>query len=455
MAQRAVEEALTETETERAELQPLLERVVPRVLNELNITEITKDVAKLIKILKCQSQFNSPLFVSHGMDHSFRVAEYGLQIYKQSPIFEEALERQLGEKYKETVILTCLLHDVGYIEYEYDNQNHVKNDRISECLSEFRCECAGCGINEEYFRELKFLHAKLGATWIERSLKELPNSKYIIHTVENHNSDSKGSQTRYEPSQHGKLCSLTEGYSRAYLPCSVNENPLLSLLRIADNLDITRTRLSLEQRATEFISFQRFVAQGEKYSQAEKQTVIKDILEKNPDCRPDIVKHLVERTNEHEFKFQYSNWIWESATIGYEEGPFIFTLRCETVHLVKSNPLSFTNNIEPALFQFKRMIESFKTIKVNERDEETIDKKIYVTIIVKDEDYDESSESGIYSCELAYIFDNLKHWEEASFHSLGGGRILKGKRNKIKRKKKNKSRKKKKRRKRSRKSKRI
>ena len=364
--------------------------------------------------MKCQSKFNSPLFVSHGIDHSFRVAEYAIQIYNKSPLFLAALQDKLGVKYKETTILTCLLHDVGYIEYEYDQGDPQLNAEISTCLSEFKCECDGCGINSSNKRKFKYLHAKLGAEWIKKAFPDSDIFSAAATAVEYHNSDSI-SDSKYDPNKHGKLCSLDTEYSRPYLACSVDTHPLLSLLRIVDNLDITSSRLSAEQRDHIFIQFQKDMAEGIHYTEEDKIKKISEITRNDPNLREEVVSLLVINTNEHEFKFQYSNWIWSKVTIDVpQDKSYILSLECETINVEGNEQLSFKNNVKAGIFQFERMIDSFKSIKLTESDTGTIEDKIYVTI------HDRGRE---YASSLIDIFSTFQHIEVTEGFNLMGGYI--------------------------------
>ena len=57
----------------------------------------------LWQVIKLQARYNSPLFASHGIDHSIRTAYYMQKIWP---------------KCTPPMMWTALLHDVGYSEYD-------------------------------------------------------------------------------------------------------------------------------------------------------------------------------------------------------------------------------------------------------------------------------------------------------------------------------------------------
>jgi hypothetical protein len=65
-----------------------LDRIVDMIFDKLSLDETKRD--KIINVLFCQSKYNSPLFVSHGMDHSLRVCKYGLELVGSS-VFKKFL----------------------------------------------------------------------------------------------------------------------------------------------------------------------------------------------------------------------------------------------------------------------------------------------------------------------------------------------------------------------------
>jgi hypothetical protein len=237
-----------------------LDRIVDMIFDKLSLDETKRD--KIINVLFCQSKYNSPLFVSHGMDHSLRVCKYGLELVGSS-VFKKFLVEKYPDNYEETMLICLLLHDIGYIEYE-NSAEYNDDEDYYQCLCQF---CEDCdketvntyGIEKTFFRKFKFLHAAMGEGWLKLNIEDTINIDDIKYAVLHHNSDSN-KNTEYDPTIHGRTCSIKNKFARPYITCSIEESPLLAILRIADNLDLVRGRLSIEQLDKDFIMFQKNVS---------------------------------------------------------------------------------------------------------------------------------------------------------------------------------------------------
>lgn len=389
----------------------------------------------LWKILMYQARFNSPLFASHGVDHSMRVAQYAITLMETpQSIFYPSFQDPIDQL---TMIWTALLHDVGYIELELcqpkgnqtehaaerdpdtqetmcpygDSQDSLESmdpddsgpcaiyrpppqAEIRELLCESKsgnltdrcdsCTCAELGLYAGTYRKLKYLHAHLGrnlvALYLQPLVTMLPESKreIMLEAIEVHNADSDTPGLGYIPDMHGRLYSIGEStLASSYRPASVEESPILALLRLTDNLDMTQARLSPEQRCPELIRFQlKYSVLDREPTEGEVEETLHDIQETDEEgtlCMK-TMRLLLEGTNPREFQFQYSNWIIERLDIHLESDKI--GLLPDFVELLEGDSLHVNNHGRESMFQFTRLLESMSSITYRG---EPLEKYVYLS----------------------------------------------------------------------------
>ena len=310
----------------------------------------------LWQVIKLQARYNSPLFASHGIDHSIRTAYY---------------MQKLWPRCTPAMLWTALLHDVGYSEYDICPQCQEKIERIRPYVCSNGCNVP-TGIYPEFYRANKFLHARLGGNMVSFILKQYPrlfseeDTAMIVQAIRVHNSDSNENQL-YQPRLHGTLLTIgRHNIRRQYVPVHFFQNKCLALLRIADNLDITRARLTKEKRAIFIVLYQRFIEKNPDIALAKRLASIKRLLRKYPpQGNSNILTDIVTNTTEKEFKFTYSLWILRQIYfVRIDWSKNIFDLAIQ-IHSTDISELKFENNIPVALYQFKRMYEAFQSIWIN------------------------------------------------------------------------------------------
>ena len=309
----------------------------------------------LWQVIKLEARYNSSLFASHGIDHSIRTAYYMQKIWPDCT---------------PTMMWAALLHDVGYSEYDICPNCQRKIDQIRPYVCSNGCNTPS-GIRPEYYRANKFLHAHLGANMVASVLKQYPrlfsksDAEMIINAIRVHNADSHSDQL-YQPRLHGTLLTIGQhNIRRRYIPVHFFTNRCIALLRIADNMDITRARLTLENKLDAIVLYQREINKNPKVDRLKlwRRLIVEHGIHGNSDTWASIK----ENTTEHEFKFTYSLWILKKLSfeqVNFSKSIFNMVVKIQTT---KIKELMFENNIQAGLYQFKRMYDAFKSIWIKLR----------------------------------------------------------------------------------------
>ena len=307
----------------------------------------------LWQVIKLQARYNSPLFASHGIGHSIRTAYY---MWKLWPAITPVL------------LWAALLHDVGYSEYDICSQCQDRIDRIRPYVSS---NAEPTGIYPEFYRANKFLHAQLGANMVSSILNQYPRlfskgeTATIVNAIRYHNSDSHSKQL-YQPKIHGTLLTVGQhDIHRHYVPVHFFQDKCLALLRIADNLDITRARLTLEKKSIAVVLYQRKIAHDDNVNRLALWGQY--TLQYPPQGRSEILTTIATKTTAQEFKFTYSLWIIKHLHfVQINWSNYVFDLAV-TLYTTPIEALTFQNNLTAALYQFKRMYDAFKSIWIHRK----------------------------------------------------------------------------------------
>ncbi len=196
---------------ERASFQAQLAKAIPD--KPAAVEKLVTDIWKLIKIQDVKDT-HLP-FTPHGWKHTFDVAKLQRKIYRDSPALRKALISQYGSEAKALAVLdlVALMHDVGYgalKEGESKGRHAIRSGEL------FQAQIAK--------------HAKRTLGLSDKQVKD------IFLAIERHGADKKGKP----------------GYMEASL-----DNPLLFVIRLADNLDSSINRLRKIQTNPIFIEAMR------------------------------------------------------------------------------------------------------------------------------------------------------------------------------------------------------
>tara|TARA_B100000780_G_scaffold268026_1_gene225624 strand:- start:249 stop:1403 length:1155 start_codon:yes stop_codon:yes gene_type:complete len=309
----------------------------------------------LWQVVKLQARFNSSTFASHGIGHAIRTVQYMHTIWPSCTT---------------AMLWAALLHDVGYSEYDICRNCQGRVERIQPYVCSKGCNTP-TGIYPDFYRANKFLHAELGANMIGSILNQYPrlfskkDATMIIHAIRAHNADSHSRQL-YKPRIHGTLLTIGQhNIQRKYIPVHFFKDKCLALLRIADNLDITRSRLTQEKSSIAVLMFQKKVSINSNISHL--ATFGQYVLQYPPSGNPKILASIFKGTTAQEFKFTYSLWIIKQLHFIHVDWSIpVFDLSI-TIHTTKITQLAFENNLPVALYQFKRMYDAFKSVWVGLR----------------------------------------------------------------------------------------
>ena len=338
------------------------------IVNDTNKVE-WDEYLPLWRALKLQARYNSPIFTSHGLGHSMQTASIMDQLLCNSYYLFET-----NQKITRNMILwTGLLHDLGYSEYDLCQQGNC--EEMKQRLTPFLggdCNLDATGLLDEAYHNKKFLHAQLGANMLQHIFLTSPRlfspaiQTLILEAVRKHNTDSPA-QTRYDPHIDGTFMSMKDVcLKRTYDKVDITANPLLALLRIADNLDISNKRLTPDQHSLIVILYQRWLHKHPHATPREKKHEwgrISDLYQ----CKPSLsLRVLFQKSQPTDFMFTYSSWIIYSCNlISYSWNKLRPYFEIE-IQLYKSpvKELSYMYNWNAAIYQLKRLYEAFKSISI-------------------------------------------------------------------------------------------
>ena len=341
------------------------------IIHNVNVTNKVEwdEYLPLWRALKLQARYNSPIFTSHGLGHSMRTASIMDQLLCESYYLFETNQKIT----RNMVLWTGLLHDLGYSEYDLCQQGNC--EEMKQRLAPFLCgDCKldATGLFEEAYHDKKFLHAQLGANMLKHIFLTSPRLFYsnvktqILEAVQKHNSDSLA-KTQYDPDKDGTLMSIHDMcLERKYNRVNMATNPLLAMLRIADNLDISNVRLTPDQHSVILILYQKWYHKHPRATSREKKNKWAHICELYQ-CDPSLsLRVLFQKSKPTDFVFTYSSWIIYSCKLVHYSWDHVQPYFEIDIELYKSpiKELSHIYNWNAALYQLKRIYEAFKSIYI-------------------------------------------------------------------------------------------
>ena len=400
----------------------------------------------LWELIAYQHQLNAPIFTSHGLDHSIRTTKYMLDIlYGSDEHFYYNLENttpntiwydSLTEIYPKldlqgivnSVTWCGLLHDIGYVELELCQLDHVdknntgaikaaikkrndwfkrmkpklctKDNKTKSCANDscFDSQLLGVGIENKHtnksdtskaYQKSKFIHAYLGENMAKLNIHNLlrqDSKDNILSAIGTHNYDSRGTPTKYSTDiiPGGSLFSLDSGDEivREYVEADLAKKPLLALLRLADNLDIVKARLSSAQQNSYLMRYMKYhKTYTWKHDKDIKQKHHLDHLDQFwEDLKGDWWKQLVKneqkaitdikgvvfagKNTNGTFDYFYMCWVIEDIKL-LSKGNVI-TIDVNISDLSKEHEsLHIKNNWKASILNFTRMDEAIGSISYN------------------------------------------------------------------------------------------
>ena len=343
-------------------------------------------VIQFIYCLCDQAETNPLMYTSHGSDHSLRVMKVVEDLMK-------VLQKQISLFYEDIpwdhlLIFTAimgLLDDVGYTQMAYCFEG--KPSTVQE--REDKDKMVTCGKNKGIQAKYKFVHAEGSKREIERRgipllLLELFGSKNqnviqdIMFAIEHHNDDNihhykdnnnQGNNV-FVADQYHFTNLFPEGtvLKRAFVPADLYERPFLFLLRIADNCDFCRNRLTLLQQDLRLIDIQQMLYQHPSlqnpqspFHQDSLRLIRQEILSQSQFQDPPLLeeqKQIIDQLDETEFLFNYSNWIVDQTDFLWQDSK---VLKIQFIQTVPSH-LSPHLNSYAALFQISRFAQSAQSL---------------------------------------------------------------------------------------------
>lgn len=333
---------------------------------DINNTIADKLISRIIYILAQQSIYNPPYYNSHGTDHSIRVLQYALKIFNKNELLQSYIYNKYNldkKKIKLSIKLLTLLHDVGYSDIE----------KVTCLLKDDACN-----------KIPKFVHSYSSAIMISDTkyinlFNKLLNDEIytdIIKAVEHHNHDSIGCKNSHSDkclfisnNQHTKYISQDKKIVREYIEVNIEDNPLLFLLRLSDNLDFTRERLTHIQKNKKILLFLRTLYNLDTNTFESQNINMKNDFIKSNNIKNNSSEYiLIMNAIHNDFLFYYSCWIVKKFKFIYNNKNNILTLFInfyEDTYNKKFILLNKSKNKYASEYQLIRMKDSFNTLLIN------------------------------------------------------------------------------------------
>lgn len=201
----------------------------------------------ICKSLEDQEIDNPKYYVSHGLKHTTDVLRFAESIFDGSPTLKKDIEDVFGlEKGKIILRLVALFHDIGYPKLTEENKTK-KNPKWMH--QEFSGELVKKNISHELLSEI-----------IDLSEKQY---ELFIEAIAHHGSDSDNpSQLSigrpFVPASNKKILrplTIKNEITKESKDYEIKENPILAIIRIADNLDLIEERLTKLQKNQHFMKY--------------------------------------------------------------------------------------------------------------------------------------------------------------------------------------------------------
>ena len=385
-------------------------------INHLLISKYGKEVGSqyadriiynILDWLADQSNNNPLIYVSHGSNHSLKVAKYIQMIYENIQALQISIYNIYKLKYTKThnytqeeifhtdlvLQLLGLLHDVGYPDVE--KNTGTQPDKVID----------------------KFVHStssklliKDEINWFFKLLRDHDDEKLIndfLEAIGQHNYDSikcnvagipKCSFTPRDEIRTKLLIPELGEIYRTYTEGLINKNPFLFLIRLADNLDFSRSRMLDIQKTPEIIQLLK-----DTYNAPNRDELIDKFIEgckhTNAVYRKDFRLSDDEIRMYNYFKINpqflhwYSNWIVKSSYLVQNPGKLDIPSFTLTVTFYENDPeypkLNYQDNQYASVFQIIRLKESLESLKLNRSiSEETVNFANRIQVILKEGDTD-------------------------------------------------------------------
>lgn len=219
--QRLENTSTPESQTAKKDILRIARETISMLCNNEISANNEEELENLFKFI-CQSlerqECDDPKhYGSHGSKHTINTLDFSSSIIEGSPTIAKDVEEIFGKQNGEILIrLVALFHDIGYPDLEIKKETH------------------------------KWRHQEYSAALVKENLSydtlkgllRLTQEQYdlFVQAIQHHGSDN--------PKK------VSEG--RPFVKTSNSENPLLVIMRLADNLDLIGERLTKLQRDKDF-----------------------------------------------------------------------------------------------------------------------------------------------------------------------------------------------------------
>ena len=353
------------------------------------------------------------IYISHGPNHSLEVVQYIQVLYDndikvqknlmtnyklQYPLVSKADD--LNVLFTRTVIsLLALLHDVGYTDVAKNlgtSPNAVK----------------------------KWIHAKSGEKIVRKNItlffsnaidiinksgkydiKKTKLTKDFLDAIKYHNADSEKKKFNIDDMNftpcwkpHDKELGLTAGknwISREYVLASIKKSPFIYLIRTADNMDFSRSRMipehkdiKLMQMLLKLYKINKSIKKHETKEQKKHQKLmiskwwmgLSTKTRNNPGMLTFYNELHVPSYRAIQFPYFYSVWIVKKSVLTRtnKDEPATYNLR--VTYYDEKGIMNVKKNKWAALYQLIRFNDALKSIKAKGRQNSNITERINVSL---------------------------------------------------------------------------
>eukprot|EP01118_Nematostelium_gracile_P009669 TRINITY_DN3270_c0_g1_i2.p1 TRINITY_DN3270_c0_g1~~TRINITY_DN3270_c0_g1_i2.p1 ORF type:complete len:626 (-),score=108.45 TRINITY_DN3270_c0_g1_i2:29-1678(-) len=332
----------------------------------LNFNLTDEFLYQVMILLSNQTSTNPPQYVSHGTDHAVRVMNWCFDLYSVNQL-SFGMSQTLGtnEPQSKFILGTMgLLHDAGYAD--------VDSHSVPKWLHAF---------SSGKLAEILF-NSTAGRNMIAGIAGNNTDTviQGIIRAISVHNFDENFCIWKNNNPTYASTCQFTltgdpnvpsssatvllgtnVTYTREYTVGNAIRSPLIFALRVADNLDAIRTRLTIEQNNSTLMKFFLRLYQDAELRNAAasnsplyKNQILPAAINRasnfsglsNPTGN---FKLVMSKATEQSWLHFYSNWIIQNATFDTD----IWTAK---INLWQANfPLNFEDHVGAGLFQLNRL----------------------------------------------------------------------------------------------------
>jgi hypothetical protein len=332
----------------------------------ITVTHVDVDtfVKNLFGLLENQTKTNPPQYVSHGTDHSVRVMNWAKNLLQIEELSNGISTYNLPENRVKFALSTLgLIHDIGYSDLDKHSiskwLHSIASGKMTEQLLNMgKAKSVLCADNTKFCED--FVDAIRYHNFDETFCIWTTNSRFTSSCTFNTTGNSDDPTSSATP-----LLPAGQSFTRNYVRGSTGTTPLHFVVRVADNLDAIRTRLTPVQDDEKMMKyfFRLYVdfdlrkqygldSKSATYKTTLTEAQARAIAYSGLTNITQAQKDVMAKADAQSFLHFYSNWIIKDSYIDSEN--WLINVTFWEV----DPPLDFDSHIGAALFQINRFASS-------------------------------------------------------------------------------------------------